>query len=105
MTVDGKITRVETDDVGGDEFGTHQVRACLKGRSSRKKVYSPDRLNGPMKRVGPRGLASSFVECTWEEAFDTIAENLKKVYSEAGPSAVYPHYGTGRLYANYSGGD
>ncbi|MEZ9236779.1 DMSO/selenate family reductase complex A subunit, partial [Shewanella sp. 10N.286.52.A9] len=105
VTVDGKITRVETDDVGGDEFGTHQVRACLKGRSSRKKVYSPDRLNGPMKRVGPRGLASSFVECTWEEAFDTIAENLKKVYSEAGPSAVYPHYGTGRLYANYSGGD
>ncbi|PMG30462.1 hypothetical protein BCU94_10660 [Shewanella sp. 10N.286.52.C2] len=105
ITVDGKITRVETDDVGGDEFGTHQVRACLKGRSSRKKVYSPDRLNGPMKRVGPRGHTSSFVPCSWDEAFSTIAENLQKVYNEAGPSAVYPHYGTGRLYANYSGGD
>jgi len=105
ITVDGKVTRIETDNIGDDKFGTHQVRACLKGRSSRKKVYSPDRLNGPMKRVGPRGHASSFVECTWEEAFSIIAKNLSRVYAESGPSAVYPHYGTGRLYAKYSGGD
>ncbi|WP_035387166.1 DMSO/selenate family reductase complex A subunit [Ferrimonas senticii] len=106
ISVEGKIVRIETDDIGNDAYGNHQARACLKGRSNRKKVYSPDRLTSPMKRVGPRGLASSFVEISWEEAFDTIAANLKKVYEDenAGPSAVYPQYGTGRLYSCYGGG-
>jgi len=47
---EGKIVRIETDD--GEE---PQLRACLRGRAYRQRVYSPDRLKYPMKRTGPRG--------------------------------------------------
>ncbi len=52
----GEIKYVETDNTGDDEFGNSpQVRACLRGRSMRRRVYNPDRLKYPMKRVGNRG--------------------------------------------------
>ncbi|WP_108944068.1 DMSO/selenate family reductase complex A subunit [Shewanella halifaxensis] len=104
ITQEGKVVHIETDDLGDDSFGEHQARACLKGRSSRQKVYAADRLKTPMKRVGPRGEESSFVPISWDEAFDTIAQRLKETYDSYGPSAVYPQYGSGRLYACYSGG-
>ncbi|ESG28603.1 anaerobic dimethyl sulfoxide reductase subunit A [Salmonella enterica subsp. enterica serovar Meleagridis] len=54
--VDGEIKYVETDNTGYDDYdGLHQVRACLRGRSMRRRVYNPDRLKYPMKRVGARG--------------------------------------------------
>lgn len=50
--VDGEIKYVETDNTGDDNYdGLHQVRACLRGRSMRRRVYNPDRLKYPMKRV------------------------------------------------------
>lgn len=50
--VDGEIKYVETDNTGNDDYdGLHQVRACLRGRSMRRRVYNPDRLKYPMKRV------------------------------------------------------
>ena len=43
--VDGEIKYVETDNTGDDNYdGLHQVRACLRGRSMRRRVYNPDRL-------------------------------------------------------------
>ncbi|MCC7207202.1 MAG: twin-arginine translocation signal domain-containing protein, partial [Anaerolineae bacterium] len=49
---DGVVVRVETDNTGDDEFGMHQVRACVRGRSVRQRIYNPDRLKYPMRRVG-----------------------------------------------------
>ena len=43
----GEIKYVETDNTGTDEYGHHQVRACLRGRSMRRRVYNPDRLKYP----------------------------------------------------------
>ncbi len=34
----GEIKWVETDNTGDDEYGNHQVRACLRGRSMRRRV-------------------------------------------------------------------
>ena len=52
---DGVVVRVETDNTGDDEFGQHQVRCCVRGRTVRQRIYSADRLKYPMKRVGKRG--------------------------------------------------
>ncbi len=52
---DGEIVRIETDNLGDDSYGNHQIRACLRGRSMRKRVYGPERLKYPLKRVGRRG--------------------------------------------------
>lgn len=41
--VDGEIKYVETDNTGNDVYDEfHQVRACLRGRSMRRRVYNPD---------------------------------------------------------------
>ncbi|KHT62855.1 dimethyl sulfoxide reductase [Photobacterium gaetbulicola] len=93
---DGEIKWVETDNTGDDEYGNHQVRACLRGRSMRRRVYNPDRLKYPMKRVGKRG-EGKFKRISWEEAYDEIANNLTRIRKDYGSEAVYLNYGTGTL--------
>jgi anaerobic dimethyl sulfoxide reductase subunit A len=94
--VDGTITRVETDNTGDDEIGSQQVRACVRGRSIRQRVYAPERLKYPMKRVGKRG-SGEFEQISWDEAYTLIAEKLRDVLDEYGPEAVYLNYGTGAI--------
>lgn len=72
-----EIYWVETDNTGLDEYGNHQVRACLRGRSIRRRINHPDRLKYPMKRVGRRG-EGKFERISWDEALDTIASSIKK---------------------------
>ncbi len=96
---DDEVVWVETDNTGPDVYGDHQVRACLRGRSIRRRINHPDRLNYPMKRVGKRG-EGKFVRISWEEALDTIAENLKRVVKDYGNEAVYLNYATGIVGGN-----
>ncbi len=93
---DGEIKWVETDNTGDDTYGSHQIRACLRGRSMRRRVYNPDRLKYPMKRVGKRG-EGKFKRITWEEAYDDIANSLNRIRKEYGSEAIYLNYGTGTL--------
>lgn len=79
---DGVITKIETDD--GEE---PQFRACLRGRAYRQRVYAPDRLKYPLKRVGERG-EGKFERISWDEALDTVAKELSRVRKIYGPSAI-----------------
>jgi anaerobic dimethyl sulfoxide reductase subunit A len=79
---DGIITRIETDD--GEE---PQLRACLRGRAYRQRVYAPDRLLYPMKRVGSRG-EGKFERVSWDEALDKVAGELKRVRDTYGPASI-----------------
>lgn len=95
--VDGEIRYVETDNTGDDNYeALHQVRACLRGRSMRRRVYNPDRLKYPMKRVGKRG-EGKFVRISWEEAFDTLAGEMQRIIKTYGNESIYLNYGTGTL--------
>ncbi|HTX01668.1 MAG TPA: DMSO/selenate family reductase complex A subunit [Acidimicrobiales bacterium] len=96
LVENGQITRVEPDDTGDDLLGDQQIRACLRGRSIRKRIYSPDRLKYPMKRVGARG-EGKFTRISWEEAYDTIADSLKQTIAKYGNEAVWINYGTGTI--------
>ncbi|QLA14789.1 DMSO/selenate family reductase complex A subunit [Desulfolutivibrio sulfoxidireducens] len=98
---DGRIVQVESDD-SEDTFGVHQIRPCLRGRSMRKWVYSPDRLKYPMKRVGKRG-EGKFERISWDEALDTVARELRRIIDTYGNEAVYRIYSTGVLGARVSG--
>ncbi|PMG49457.1 DMSO/selenate family reductase complex A subunit [Shewanella sp. 10N.286.52.B9] len=97
FSVDGKIVRIEGDDEGDDSFGNHQMRACARGRSNRKRVYNPDRIQYPMKRVGKRG-EGNFERISWEQATSEIGAKLKGIYDSYGPRSVYSMYGTGAYY-------
>ena len=96
---DNEVIWVETDNTGNDEYGNHQVRACLRGRSIRRRINHPDRLNYPMKRVGKRG-EGKFERISWDEALDTIASSLKKTVEQYGNEAVYIQYSSGIVGGN-----
>ena len=89
---DGKIVYAETDNVG-DAAGL-QARACLRGRTIRRWINSPDRLMKPMKREGKRG-EGKFKEISWDEAYQGIADALKNTIDKYGNEAVYMNYGSG----------
>ena len=88
---DGVITRIETDD--GEE---PQLRACVRGRAWRQRVYDPDRLKFPMKRVGARG-EGKFERITWDEALDTTARELIRVRETYGPASIVYAAGGGDI--------
>lgn len=94
---DGKVAYAESDNTGSSDFGALQARACLRGRTMRQWINSPDRLMYPMKRVGKRG-EGKFERISWDEAIDTIAKNLKHVIDTYGNESVYVHYASG-VYA------
>lgn len=96
---DDEVYWVETDNTGEDIYGNHQVRACLRGRSIRRRINHPDRLNYPMKRVGKRG-EGKFERITWDEALNAITASLKDVVDKNGNEAVYINYSSGIVGGN-----
>jgi anaerobic dimethyl sulfoxide reductase subunit A len=85
------IVRLSSDNgqyqgspLGTDTEQLPQLRACLRGRSYRLRVYSAERLLEPMLRVGQRG-EGKFKRVSWDEALDFVAEkmlHLKWTYGE-----------------------
>ena len=95
---DGKVVRIEPDNTGDDRLGTQQVRACVRGRSIRQRLYSPERLKVPLKRVGKRG-EGKWQEISWDEAYTLIADKIKQLIATHGNESIYHNYGTGVLGA------
>ena len=76
---------------------------CQKMARYLDRVYSPDRLMFPMKRVGAKG-EGRFERISWDEALETIATRFAAIAaSPDGPQAILPYsyYGTmGKLQAS-----
>ena len=99
---DGKLIAVEPDDsvnandsredCGWDNLwkGNVQMRPCAMGHSWKKDLYGETRLLHPMKRVGKKGPGNGyFVEISWEEALDTIAEKMIEIKGKYGPYGIF----------------
>lgn len=85
----GVITRLESDD--GEE---PQLRACARGRAYRQRIYSPERLKYPLKRIGERG-EGKFSRISWDEALDETARELQRIKKSYGSESIF--------YIAYSG--
>ena len=76
---------------------------CQKMAGYLDRVYSPDRLMHPLRRVGPKG-EGRFERISWDEAIGEIAGRFRQVAnSDLGPQAILPYsyYGTmGKLQAS-----
>jgi len=86
---DGRIIRIETDD--GEE---PQIRACLRGRAYRQRVYSPERLKYPLRRTGERGQGQ-FERISWDEALDIVASEMIRIRETCGNSSILLASGAG----------
>ncbi|HEX7928289.1 MAG TPA: molybdopterin oxidoreductase family protein [bacterium] len=72
------------------------TRGFLCGKVNRyaERVYAPERILHPMRRVGRKG-EGKFERITWDAALDEIAARLKSVIAEYGAEAVLPYSFTG----------
>lgn len=56
-------------------------KLCPKGQAGLLALNDPDRIKGPLKRVGERG-AGAWQKITWDEAIKLVANRLQKMRSE-----------------------
>ncbi|MCJ1902612.1 MULTISPECIES: periplasmic nitrate reductase subunit alpha [Paracoccus] len=63
---------------------------CVKGYFLSKIMYGQDRLTQPLlrKKDGVYAKDGEFTPVSWEEAFDTMAAQAKRVLKDKGPTAV-----------------
>ncbi len=63
---------------------------CVKGYFLSKIMYGKDRLTAPLmrKRDGVYAKDGEFEPVSWDEAFDVMAAQFKRVLKEKGPEAV-----------------
>ena len=62
---------------------------CPKVNRFLDRVYAPDRVLHPLRRVGPKG-SGRFEPITWETALDEIASRLSSILDHHGGDAVLP---------------
>src|SRR3954463_5775405 len=104
---DGRATKIQGDPA-------HPVTRgflCAKVAKYLDRVYSPDRVLYPMRRIGPKGPAAeaanvggagttrlkpspdtrTWQRISWDEAIDTIAARLRQVSDEFGSESILPY--------------
>lgn len=93
--VNGVATRVEPNfDLRGEHPADGKV--CVKPFGLVQKLYNPHRIKRPMKRTNPkkgRNEDPGWVEISWEEALDTVAEKM----NAARARGVLDEHGNPRL--------
>lgn len=67
---------------------------CPKVNRFLDRVYAPDRILTPLRRVGSKG-AGEFAPVSWDDALAEIAERLGDVIGRFGPEAVMPYSSAG----------
>jgi molybdopterin guanine dinucleotide-containing S/N-oxide reductase-like protein len=92
---DGRATKIKGDPA-------HPVTRgflCAKVAKYLDRVYSPDRVLYPMRRMAPKGpgvagegarAAQTWQRITWDEALAEIASRFKKIVAEFGSEAILP---------------
>ena len=81
MFTTANLYLVEMNPMPNEEY-----RIRLRGLSHAQRVYNPNRLKYPMKRVGP--WIGKWDMITWTEAISTIVTNLQNVAQRYGSKAV-----------------
>ncbi len=83
---DGKLIKVE----GMPEHGVSEGYICPRGEALVDYVYSPERLQYPLKKKADGG----WQRISWDEALDTIAAKLKVIKEKYGAQALAVYSGS-----------
>lgn len=95
-TVDPQTSRAVT--LKGDrEHPFTRGFLCQKVNHYLERVYHPDRLLHPLRRVGPKG-SGQFERISWDEAIATIASKLTELRNSTdGPQSILPYSYAGTM--------
>ncbi len=87
---EGRVTKVAGDPAHPPTHGA----LCTKVARYPERIYHPDRLLHPMRRVGKKG-EGKFERISWDEALDEIASRLQAVAAKGGERILpYNYAGT-----------
>jgi anaerobic selenocysteine-containing dehydrogenase len=89
---DGKLLRV----AGNPDNPFTRGNLCRKVAHYEERVYSPDRLLHPMRRIGKKG-EGQFAPISWDEATAEITARWKTIIAESGPEAILPYSYAGTM--------
>jgi anaerobic selenocysteine-containing dehydrogenase len=98
---DGRLLGVR----GDPDHPLTRGHLCAKASRYHERVYSPDRVLHPLRRVGPKG-AGHFERISWQEALATVTDRIVAVQKEFGEEAVLPYSYAGTMgVVNYGSMD
>ncbi len=69
---------------------------CAKVRPYLAHVYDPERLQYPLRRVGPKG-SGQWERISWDSAIAEIAGRWQQIIDRYGPAAILPYSYSGTL--------
>ena len=99
---DGRATKIQ----GDPEHPVTRGFLCAKVAKYLDRVYSPDRVLYPMRRVAPKGPCTAgaparevFQRISWDEALDEITHRLRRIVAEYGSESILPYSYGGTLGA------
>lgn len=69
---------------------------CVKVSRYLERVYHPERLLYPMRRIGPKG-SGKFARISWEDAIAEIAGRWRDIVAQYGAQCILPYSYAGTL--------
>ena len=94
---EGKV--VKTSVIEADD--PLDTRLCQRGLSQAQRIYDPDRVQYPMRRVeGTDRGSGEWERLTWEEAISYITDKWKGYIEEFGGTSITMNYGAGTYAYN-----
>jgi len=88
-TIDGQQKRVKAVQAkkieGNPEHPISMGGTCARGQAGVQALYHPDRIQTPLKRLGPRGTGQ-YQPITWKEAQQQLVTALQQ--QQASPQAI-----------------
>src|SRR6201993_2145562 len=105
---DGRATKIQ----GDPEHPVTRGFLCAKVSKYLDRVYSPERVLYPMRRISPKGPGQPrtavpafsdsnrlWKRISWDEALDEIASRFRAIADEFGSEAILPYSYGGTLGA------
>ncbi|MTI54849.1 molybdopterin-containing oxidoreductase family protein [Geosporobacter ferrireducens] len=101
--LDGEVVRIE----GNQEHPLTKGYVCKKGAQHLERMYHPERILRPLKKVGTK-----WQEISWDDALEEISDKLKDIRSKDNTLSVLHYYDSGyggiskmvdKMFFNYYG--
>ncbi len=69
---------------------------CAKVARYAERLYHPERLLYPLRRIGKKG-EGAFARISWEEALSEISQRFTDITAQYGPQAIWPYHYAGTM--------